>query len=362
MDADSIHAVFMAYFEGIIDETRMLMIFAALEEDYELEDDSKSYGDRLDLNSLTSAECKDSFRFTKEQLLDLCDALQLPDVMKGPNRSRWSGIEGLCVLLRRLCYPNRLCDLEHFFGRPSSTLSIISNCVCLFVYRRWRHLLDDFASQPWFTPDILRSCVEAVNEKAGLPPGIVNLWGFIDGTLRECCKPQEDQRVYYSGHKRSHGIKFQAVVAANGIFAHMFGPMPGSRHDAAVLLHSDLLRYMQDRLPIPAPGQVYQIYGDQAYPLKEQLLRPYHNPNHQEALFNTAVSKLRMSVEWGFGEVQRAFSFIDFKKNLKLYLQPIGAYYTVAVLLINCRTCLNGRNEISDYFQCQPPALNEYLR
>ena len=34
--------------------------------------------------------------------------------------------------------------------------------------------------------------------------------------------------------------------------------------------------------------------------------------------FNKAMSSLRVSVEWLFGDVSSSFKFIDFKKNLKL--------------------------------------------
>ena len=42
---------------------------------------------------------------------------------------------------------------------------------------------------------------------AGAP--LPNCWGFIDGTLRPCCRPIRNQRILFSGHKRVHGIKFQ---------------------------------------------------------------------------------------------------------------------------------------------------------
>ena len=182
----------------------------------------KTYGPRLDLDCLTDLQCIELFRFTKAQRL-LTRRLGLPDEMRGPNGCVFSGLEGLCVLLRRLCYRNRLCDLEGTFGLPKCTLSIISNVVCLQIFNTWGRLLEDFAHQPWFTEDVLQSCVDAVNQKANIPNGILDVWGFIDGTLRECCKPGHDQRVYYSGHKRSHGLKYQGIVPANGLFVHLFG-------------------------------------------------------------------------------------------------------------------------------------------
>ena len=52
-----------------------------------------------------------------------------------------------------------------------------------------------------------------------------NCWGFIDGTVRPICRPGENQNVVYNGHKRVHALKYQSVVAANGLVANLYGPV-----------------------------------------------------------------------------------------------------------------------------------------
>ena len=54
-----------------------------------------------------------------------------------------------------------------------------------------------------------------------------NCWGFIDGTVRPLCRPGENQRLLYNGHKRVHSIKFQSVVTPSGMIANLYGPMEG---------------------------------------------------------------------------------------------------------------------------------------
>ena len=54
--------------------------------------------------------------------------------------------------------------------------------------------------------------------------------------------------------------------------------------------------------------------------------------------FNTAMSKVQQSVEWEFGKVVRLWTFLNFEKNLKLFLSPVGKLYMVGVLLTNCHT------------------------
>ena len=54
------------------------------------------------------------------------------------------------------------------------------------------------------------------------------------------------------------------------------------------------------------------------------------------------MSAVRTSVEWGYGKIVKYFAFLDFSKNLKVLLQPVGIkLYIVAALLANCHTCLN---------------------
>lgn len=72
------------------------------------------------------------------------------------------------------------------------------------------------------------------------------------------------------------------------------------------------------------------------------------------------MSKLRESVEWGFGKIVQYFAFLDFSKNLKILLQPIGKYYVVGALFTNCHTCLYGSTTTS-LFGVPPPGIEEYL-
>ena len=48
-----------------------------------------------------------------------------------------------------------------------------------------------------------------------------NLWGFVDGTVGAISRPGIHQRVLYNGHKRYHALKFQSVVAPNGLVANL---------------------------------------------------------------------------------------------------------------------------------------------
>jgi len=267
-------------------------------------------------------------------------------------------MEVLCVVLKRLAYPNRYADLQEFFSRPRTEL------IALF-YHGVDHLLNNFGDRlssfevPWLTVEKLLEFSVAVRNKGGHLP---LCWGFIDGTVRQMCRPSQNQRLVYNGHHRVHALKFQSVVTPNGLIANLYGPMPGRRHDAALLNESGLMAHMEQHCNAPDGTPMY-LYGDPAYPLRPHLQRPHRGLNltAEQQQQNTSMSMVRESVEWQFGKVISLWAFLDFSKNLKLYLSPVGRLYRLGVLLTNCHACLYG-NQTSTYFDVQPPTLEEYLR
>jgi hypothetical protein len=123
------------------------------------------------------------------------------------------------------------------------------------------------------------------------------------------------------------------------------------------LLDADMLTY-----PRNTNGDRYCIYGDPAYGLKSWLLSPYKGAQltagQQE--FNRVMSGVRESVEWGFQRIVTYWAFVDYHKNQKLLLQPIGIYYPVCAILSNLLACYNS-SQTAAFFQMQPPSPREYL-
>ncbi|XP_023015958.2 uncharacterized protein [Leptinotarsa decemlineata] len=318
---------------------------------------AERYG-RFDLNELVPAEVKNNFRFDKDNIIRLARALGLPNEIVTQQRHRISGLHGLCILLRRLAYPNRLCDLEPLFGLSAQSLSQIANEVADIIYQNHGHLIENLQNLPWLNLDKLRYYSHAVFAKDA---PLNNCWGFIDGTTRAICRPTEEQENYYSGHKRYHCVKYQSLLSPDGLILSLKGAYPGRRHDAGIFRIS----HLYDELDIVARfpnGENFVLYGDLAYGIRDLLICPYGNqhltPQQQE--FNRSMSAVRQAVEWGFQKVTTEFAFLDFKKNQKLLVQDIEQLYKVAVLLTNCHTSLYG-SQTSQYFNVVPPNLEEYL-
>ncbi|XP_074633309.1 uncharacterized protein LOC141892072 isoform X2 [Acropora palmata] len=97
----------------------------------------KSYP-RINLQDIPDVQCKAMFRFAKGDMKRLRDALQLPANYICSQGTIATGMEALMILLRRLAYPNRWCDLVPVFGRTVSELSLIFNKVklllCSFIF------------------------------------------------------------------------------------------------------------------------------------------------------------------------------------------------------------------------------------
>ena len=159
-----------------------------------------------------------------------------------------------------------------------------------------------------------------------------------------------------------HALKFQSVILPNGLIGHLFGPIEGRRHNCALLRLSGLMDQLEEKQWRTADGNCFALYGDPAYPTRDYLLSPFKGAHltEEESAFNQAMSSVRECLEWEFGKILNKFAFLDYKKNLKIYLQPVAKYYLIGALLANCHTCIYG-NQTSDYFDLRPPTVEEYL-
>ena len=100
----------------------------------------------FDLEELDESESFAEFRFGKRDIRILKEVLLIPDTITCSQRSVCDGLEGLCMLLKRLSYPCRYGDMVHRFAKPVPVLSMITNQMIDFVYNvhgnrvlNWNH-------------------------------------------------------------------------------------------------------------------------------------------------------------------------------------------------------------------------------
>jgi hypothetical protein len=306
---------------------------------------------------MSDCDCINDLRFRKIHLQEVSEKLwplMQPhldgdyDRIRLQNRYTLPFETCFMILLYRLAAPRRLQpDMERFFAIRKSKISAALNTIVDALYEVALPYLSNpalFQHRFHLYSNLIFNKCNAANM----------MWGFIDGTLRKICRPTRFQRAAYSGHKRTHGVKFQSVVTPDGLIACLFGPIPGSRHDSFMLAESGLLQQLTEIMPRNQPGvQIYSLYGDPAYPQSQYLVGGYRNPapNSVEAQWNTAMSKVRISVEWGFKEITQVWTFLDFRRNMKIFKFPVAKYYIVAAFLCNIRNCFY-LNQTATYYGC----------
>ncbi|ETV71712.1 hypothetical protein H257_13142 [Aphanomyces astaci] len=107
------------------------------------------------------------------------------------------------------------------FGRSLSGL-------CNIFLHVLDHIYSNFAEIIFLDRDRISTKLHELSQ-AVVAKGteVHNVYAFIDRTVRECCRPEgnERQRTVYNGHKRRHAVKYQTLVTPDGIIAHTFGPI-----------------------------------------------------------------------------------------------------------------------------------------
>jgi hypothetical protein len=176
------------------------------------------------LNDHSDTFCVAYFRFTKSQIAELLSHFRL-DTITFRSRYRPSPELALCIVLFRLSHPDRYKDNFWLIGRSQSYQSSVFTDTIHHLVERYRQMVDWDESR--LTQPFLASLATSVEECSG--GRVRGVFGWVDGTQRPICRPSEHQEDFYSGYKKAHTIKFQAIVTPDGMIAHLGGPFEGKR-------------------------------------------------------------------------------------------------------------------------------------
>lgn len=299
-------------------------------------------------------------RFNKAEVRLLARYFGLSE-MKHRKRYKTAPEFAMTLVLYRLASPSLLDRLQDVFGMDCTSLSIIFNDTIMWISRRYYNIL---RVHPALTGERIKEYAKALGDKyctAG------RIWGFIDGTFKAFCRPGEDQRVWYSGYKKAHGLKYQAVVTPDGLIMSIAGPFEGRWSDVTMVNDSAVEEYLDRLLPNNFDSELDEgvfLYGDEAYVSFRHVLAPYSRrsgltPDQRRR--NRELSSLRIAVENVFGIAQNNFAANAFKLGSKCGSMPVAAVVEVAYLLTNCKTCLRGYNQVSTRFEIKPLSIEQYL-
>jgi len=307
------------------------VIFLYLIESYDWELPASLVHWQHSLSTLNNNDIVHLTQFTLSDLKCVTKPLNIPTVFSTPSGCRLAGEEAFFLLLCRLAWPTQLQTLSIFFQYSPSTISKATNWLLTHIHKNWDFLLQDFNSRlaaQHLSPIRLELFASRIYAK-GAP--LTRCWGFIDCTIREICRPTRWQRECYNGYKHMHAVKYSAVNAPDSIIYHLWGRLEGRRNDNALLSDSQLLIRCKQFAPS------FYLFGDPAYPVSTVLLSPLDSSRltNVEKEFNWKKSSCREVVEWGFADIIRLWSALDFSYTQRIYSVPVGIQYRVATILTN---------------------------
>jgi len=176
------------------------------------------------VQSFSDEDCWRLFRFRKIDLPLLIANLSIPLVLKiiGDKNGYVNGDYAALYLFHRLRYPGILADCSIEWGRDYSQLSKIFNTVLNFLYDMHRNKV--IGNIAWYQ-DRFDGYNHAITMKLAasnllpvpgeIPANLENIFGFIDCTANEMCRPggpNEIQNAFWNGYHHGHYIIWQDLI------------------------------------------------------------------------------------------------------------------------------------------------------
>ena len=180
-----------------------------------------------------------------------------------------------------------------------------------------------------------------VNEWLRISHDFEELWNFphcliesIDRKYLAIQAPPKSGSEYYD-YKKFHSIVLMAVCGAKYKFTMINTGDSGSHSDGGVFANSCFGRVLsKNQFPLPPPSPIsngteslfYCFVGDEAFPLKTNLMRPY--PGHQlpddKKIFNYRLSRERRMIKNTFGTLTARWRI--FKRSINSTIENAVLY------------------------------------
>ncbi|XDV18757.1 hypothetical protein PO909_024389 [Leuciscus waleckii] len=228
-----------------------------------------------------------------------------PLITKQHTQMRWaiSPRERIAVTMRFLATGEMFSSLSFQYRVGVSTISemvmetraalykvsLITNIYTPSTEAEWRAIAHEFQCK-WQFPHCL---------------------GALDGKHIRIQPPAKSGSLYHN-YKSSLSVIMMAAVDANYKFIYASVGTQGRVSDAGLFAQSDLHQAMdQGWLNFPPPEPLpssdimmpYMFVGDEAYPLRSDLMKPYpfRQMDHSQRVLNNRLSRARRVVENAFG-------------------------------------------------------------
>lgn len=248
-------------------------------------------------------------------------------------------------------------DLGFHFRLGESTISKAVREVCAAI---WNNMQPEFMPTP--TQEFWRERAEEFKLRLHFP----NCLAAIDGKHVIIRKPLKSGSNYFN-YKQSFSIVLLAAVDANYKFCIVDIGTKGRFSDGFTFTNCNFgKRLLSNTLDIPKPKPIdnsdeevpYVFVADAAFPLLENLMRPYPGVKTKSSIpnriFNYRLSRARQLVECAFGILAARFRIY----GRALEIQPRNVE-----LLIKCTTVLHNylRSYITYEEELESLALEDFV-
>ena len=215
----------------------------------------------------------------------------------------------LAITLRFLATGNSYRSLAYSFRVPHNTISTFVGDVC-------EAIIAEYGAEVVTLPDTEEGWLE-VSNNFGTRWNFHNAIGAIDGKHIAIKAPSNSGSLYHN-YKGFFSIILLGVVDADCKFMWADVGANGSTSDCAVFNQSALRTALEDNTlglppPRPLPGDdtplPFFLIGDDAFPLREWMMKPYSSRqlSEEERIFNYRLSRARRIVENAFGILANRF-------------------------------------------------------
>ncbi|XP_055618931.1 uncharacterized protein LOC129764142 [Toxorhynchites rutilus septentrionalis] len=173
-------------------------------------------------------------------------------------------------------------------------------------------------------------------------------YGAIDGKHITIQAPPNCGSEYYN-YKGTNSIVLMAIVDHDYCFRYVDIGSYGRNADGGIFQKCSLYSHLENNILLPENGV---LVGDDAFPLKPYLLKPYKNtPTKEEKIFNYRLSRARRIVENGFGILASRFRILG---------KPIQVREDTAMKIVLCACTLHNWLRMSASKTYTPPGTIDY--
>ncbi|KAL4153124.1 hypothetical protein QTP88_000957 [Uroleucon formosanum] len=240
-------------------------------------------------------------------------------------------------------------------SKSAVTIIVIEICKAIWITLKSKHM-------PTPNTNLFKKTAIEFYEKWDFP----NCVGSIDGKhIRMRC-PKNSGSMYFN-YKQYFSIVLMAIADANYRFLMIDVGAYGKDSDGSVMSNSNFYRRIENgSLKLPNETKLpnsniltpFVFIADEAFPLRNYLMRPFPRRQSQEnekAYYNHRLSRARMTIECAFGIMSSKFRILlkaieTTEKNADHINQMIALNQGGRANNNASRTAINIRNNFVNFF------------